>query len=307
MTTTRSVTTRIDAARCTGCTACVKACPADTLSMHDKKAVVTGERCLVCGHCAAICPVDAVTVSGLDPQATQFSVIPDASQLLKPGELPPELLLRLFRTRRSCRAFDRDKAVSRALLDDLVKVGTSAPSGTNSQLWTFTLLPNRAAVEKVGEKMGVFFAKINKIAANPAARAFGKVFLKDGLGIYHREYAPSVEEALKQWKAGTRDRLFHGAPALILIGAKPGASCGPEDALLAAGQILLAAETLGLGTCLIGFAVEAIKRDKSLKAMIGIPKDETIYAAVAVGYSKEHYRRPAGRLALSPRVFDPQS
>lgn len=304
MTTTKAVTTKIDAACCTGCGACVKACPADTLSMNERKARVTGERCLTCGHCAALCPVDAVTVAGLDPEATRFATIATSEKTLAPGELSPELLLKLFRSRRSCRAFDSEKAVPRPLLDDLIKIGATAPSGTNSQLWTFTLLPNRKAVEKVGEKMGAFFAKVNKIAANPAARAVSKVFMKDSLGIYHREYAPTVELAIKQWKEGTRDRLFHGAPALILIGAKPGASCGPEDALLAAGQILLAAETMGLGSCLIGFAIEAIKRDDSLKKMLDIPKAETIHAAIALGYSKEHYRHPAGRLPLTPRVFE---
>jgi hypothetical protein len=31
---------------------------------------------------------------------------------------------------------------------------------------------------------------------------------------------------------------------------------------------------MGLGTCLIGFAVEAMKRDISIKRFIGIPDDE---------------------------------
>ena len=57
------------------------------------------------------------------------------------------------------------------------------------------------------------------------------------------------------------DRLFHGAAAAILVTGRRQASCPAEDALLATQNILLAAHAMGLGSCLIGFAVEAMRRD----------------------------------------------
>lgn len=89
--------------------------------------------------------------------------------------------------------------------------------------------------------------------------------------------------------------MFHGAPAAIVVAADKDASCPGEDALLATGHILLAAHAMGLGTCLIGFAIEAMRRDKSIAAMLGIPANETPYAVVALGWPDEAYQRVAGR------------
>jgi nitroreductase len=82
---------------------------------------------------------------------------------------------------------------------------------------------------------------------------------------------------------------------LALIGSSPGATCPKEDALLAAGNILLAAHTMGLGTCLIGYAVAAMAEDRSIQKKLGIPESETIHAAVALGYSDETFQRITGR------------
>ena len=52
---------------------------------------------------------------------------------------------------------------------------------------------------------------------------------------------------------------------------------------------------MGLGSCLIGFAVAAIKKDPSIQPAIGIPSEEEIHAVIALGYPDEVYQRVAGR------------
>ena len=68
-----------------------------------------------------------------------------------------------MRSRRSCRNY-RSRPVPRELLADLVNIGISAPSGTNCQPWTFTLLPTREAVLKVAEETMKFFKNLNRLA-----------------------------------------------------------------------------------------------------------------------------------------------
>jgi len=89
----------------------------------------------------------------------------------------------------------------------------------------------------------------------------------------------------------------------MIIGSKPGASCPAEDALLATQNILLAAHGMGLGSCLIGFAVTAMKKDTSIQGSIGIPAEEEIHAVIALGYPDEVYQRIAGRKKVTPRYF----
>jgi len=113
-----------------------------------------------------------------------------------------------------------------------------------------------------------------------------------------------VKEAREEWHGSGKDRLFHGSTAAILVGSKPGASCPAEDALLATQNILLAAHSMGLGSCLIGYAVAAMKKDPSIQQSIGIPSEEEIHAVIALGYPDEVYQRVAGRKKVTPRYFE---
>jgi hypothetical protein len=70
------------------------------------------------------------------------------------------------------------------------------------------------------------------------------------------------KDGLADWYENGVDRLFHGAPAALVVAADRSlSSCPQEDALLATQNILLAAEAVGVATCLIGFVVEAAARD----------------------------------------------
>ncbi len=49
--------------KCTGCEACVEACPAEAISMDgDDKAVVDASTCTDCGVCVDECPVEAISM-----------------------------------------------------------------------------------------------------------------------------------------------------------------------------------------------------------------------------------------------------
>ncbi len=296
----RQVRTFIDVEACLGCGLCVAVCPAGTLAMVEGKARVVGDRSLGCGHCAAICPVGAVRVEGLDsPSFASF--VPDR-RWLPHGQGDLAQLARLMASRRSCRNY-QDRPVPSELLEDLVRLGRTAPSGSNCQLWTFTILPDRAAVLALAQGVGDFFAGLNRLAERSWLRLGLRLLGRPELDHYYHEHHQSVAQALADWRATGREALFHGAPAAILVGSLPGGSCPAEDALLASGQILLAAHVMGLGSCLVGFAVEALRRRPRLRGQLGLTPQETVHAVIALGWPNETWPRQAGRKPLTPRYF----
>lgn len=295
---------RLDADRCTGCGLCLDVCPSGVLALENGTITLRRDGCFGCDHCAAVCPAGAITIESVSTDNIALATVETGGRWLPFGEFDTAQLVRLLASRRSCRCFT-EEPVARAALEDLARIGAMAPSGTNSQRWTFTIVPDRRAMLAFGRLVARFFERMNRLAANPAARLFSKIFLKDRLGFYYRRYHDQVRDALREFDETGRDRLFHGATAAIVIATRPGASCPREDALLAAQNIALAAHAMGIGTCLIGFAVEAMRRDPSIRHALGIPADEAVHAVIALGKPAVTYLRPAGRKPVPIRFADP--
>jgi nitroreductase/NAD-dependent dihydropyrimidine dehydrogenase PreA subunit len=291
----------IDPKLCNGCRICVKICPARAFTLINQTAVLTGECTFACDHCAAACPQAAIKTRFPAFAPCRLTTITDPTKITAPAKL--EELFALMCARRSCRLYS-NREVSREILSDLVNIAITAPSGTNSQKWTFSIIDKRSRVIAFGTEIAAYYKKLNRLANRKWLRRILKLCGKPELNNYYREYYDSISEGLDLWYEKNEDRLFHGAPALIFIGAGPGASCPQEDALLATQNILLAAESMNLGTCLIGFAVEALHRDAKIQKTLNIPASEKIYSVIALGYPTLTFKRPAQRRKITINWID---
>ncbi|MBQ5618749.1 MAG: nitroreductase family protein, partial [Alistipes sp.] len=116
-------------------------------------------------------------------------------------------------TRRSIRAY-KDQAVPKELLDQVLECGVYAANAVNAQQWEVRVVMSEEWIN----------------SATAAAREAAK-----GTPTEAQFNDPSFKN------------LFRNAPAVIFIGHKPGAYT-PVDCGLMAGNIMLAAKSLGLGT-----------------------------------------------------------
>jgi nitroreductase len=77
--------------------------------------------------------------------------------------------------------------------------------------------------------------------------------------------------------------IFYNASTLILVCANKDEASREADCYLACENLMLAAYGMGLGTCPIGLAWEALRTDE-MKRKLGIPKCYTPVLPIIVGY-----------------------
>jgi len=79
--------------------------------------------------------------------------------------------------------------------------------------------------------------------------------------------------------------LFYDAPATIFIFTAPGILTPGTDASLAAGNMMLASSSLGLGSCYIGMAL-GLGKDRDFMNELNVPDDHILKGIVILGYPK---------------------
>ena len=160
-------------------------------------------------------------------------------------------VIKTIMERRSVRRY-LDRPVEHEKLALLAKCGINAPSGMNSQPWEVRVVENKTWV--------------------------------DGLTAIYRKLNPEAVKRDAHFKT-----LFRNAPNVIVI-ATPKDGSGKIEAGLLGENILLAAQSLGLGTCCLGGPLRFMKDTPEAQPYIqqlNIPADYDIDYLIAVGYPDE--------------------
>jgi nitroreductase len=158
--------------------------------------------------------------------------------------------------RRSVRAYT-DQPVDKTTIEALIKAATHAPSSMNEQPWAFAVIQNPTQLAAWSDRIKAYVLKHLK-PGSPLAKYRDMISSSD----YH---------------------IFHRAGTLIVICARLDAHNGEEDCSLASQNLMLAACSMGLGTCPIGFARPWLSQAR-VKRSLGIPDEYVPVFPVVVGY-----------------------
>jgi nitroreductase/NAD-dependent dihydropyrimidine dehydrogenase PreA subunit len=270
---------------CDLCGLCAEVCGRGIYAEQDGRMEYYPEgKCIDCGHCMAVCPRDALTwKNGTCSPELERERLPEA-----------EDLLHFFRSRRSTRRFKK-KAVSRKLLKQLAEAAQYAPTGTNKQAVKAVFVTDRGLIATLRNLIMARYGAYERHLDSPIRRFFLKTFVDARLGD------PGIRQYLKSfmdsWRAG-RDVLFHNAPVVVLLYAGREASTAKDDCSIALHQMILMAERLGLGSCLLGTAEVAFAKTPNLNDYIRIPRDRKVLAAACFGHPAIRFKRLAARKPL---------
>ncbi|MBO4821292.1 MAG: nitroreductase family protein [Prevotella sp.] len=153
--------------------------------------------------------------------------------------------------RRSVRKY-LDKPVEHEKLEVVVRAGINAPSGGNRQPWIVRVVEDQKLIAEVTE-------------------------------IFKQENTEQVNRD-KNFK-----NMFRNAPNLICV-CTPANGGGELDAGLLGENIMLAAQSMGLGTCCLGGPVRWLVANEKAKFFIDrldIPADYKLNYIIAIGYPDE--------------------
>jgi len=171
---------------------------------------------------------------------------------------PMNETIKVIKNRRSIRKF-KEKQIADSELQEILDCALQAPNSGNQQKWHFTVIQNRDMLERMErilkENMmnsGVDF--LAKLANDPNIRIFGN------------------------------------APTVILITADERARFVQIDCAAAAQNILVAAESLSIGSHIMTSSefLFASEKGSELKRELGVPDGYNHTCTIALGYKDEN-------------------
>jgi nitroreductase/NAD-dependent dihydropyrimidine dehydrogenase PreA subunit len=262
----------IDKELCIKCQKCVDICPSRIFKLINEEAIGVEfeEYCIFCGHCLAICPRDAIRHDKFNH--LQFPKI-------KETKIDPKDLYSLFHTRRSIRKFTKEP-ISRNLIKKFIDEARYAPTGSNLQNVKYFILQNQAISPFVSEVRD-FYVKILELFQSSQSETTNSTIARR-----MRKWNYWVTEAEKG-----NDAIFYDPSAIIIVCAPSSDSLAPLNIGFAVAYLMLAAHANGIGTCNIGYAVEAIKRKPEIAEKFGITDDYMVGAVLSMGYPEFEFKR----------------
>ena len=275
----------IDHGRCTVCGLCVEVCKGAPLYLAGDKVQVDQGRlygCVGCGHCATVCPQGCITVSGRD-------LYPDDVVDLPPPELLAsyDCLRALMATRRSVRDYcARD--VEPELVKKIIDAASSAPMGIPpSEVGVLVLARREKVSEFKNDLLSVMRA--SRWLFSPLVLALLRPFMpRDSHAALKSFVTPAIDAYLEKDAEGV-DWFFYDAPLALYFHASPVAD--PADPFIVATYAVLAAQSLGLASCMLGFPGQLLKYSSKVKAKYHLPRRIQPGLAVVFGYPRFAHRR----------------
>lgn len=175
-------------------------------------------------------------------------------------------VIEAIKNRRSVRAYE-PKPVPKDIIDNIIEAGNQAPftSITRSQPWRFVVIENTEFKQKLFQTAFPFWK--NSI---------------DGMKEKYPELykmATCLYDAMDKPK----DVIYYNAPVIIfVIGPATG---GAISCALACENMMIAAQSLGLGSCYTGFGA-MVKGNPEIVKALELKQNEQIYGPILLGYPK---------------------
>lgn len=274
----------VDERKCTLCGLCLQVCKGSPLYLEDNRIKVDQGRvfgCVACGQCMAVCHNKAIQIFGRDMTPDDVVDLPKQEKRADYDHLKALLL-----SRRSVRNF-KPQNISPKIIEAVLEAAATAPNGLASSDVEVLVFDEKAKVEVFTAEL-ISALKKRLWLFSPVMLGLLKPFMgKESFESFSTFAATATHTFVSQYENGI-DWLTYSAPMAILFHASPYAD--PIDPYIPATYAMLAAQSLGLGSCMLGTPNIILNYfGKDIKMKYGIPLKNKNGLLVIFGYPDINY------------------
>ncbi len=158
-------------------------------------------------------------------------------------------------SRRSIRAY-KPEQIKQEQMDVIMNCAINAPSAMNKQSWQVKVVQNKDLLQQMNNG---FVAHSKK--SNPE---------KDLSSMDNPDYS-----------------IYYNAPTVIFVAREKGNLMSEMDCGLLVQNILLSAEAMDIGTCVLGGLPRYLLEDEALLSQLELPETHELSIAIAMGYKNQ--------------------
>jgi NAD-dependent dihydropyrimidine dehydrogenase PreA subunit/nitroreductase len=251
----------IDEARCIGCGTCVEICHEGCMTLDDGLVTIDHALCSTCTQCIAVCPQQALSWDGVMPAPYDRNRLP-----------APEQIEELLKERRTMRFFTEER-IDRALLEEIVATGIYAP--TNNYNLQAIIVDDEGTI-----------ALLDRICTDTAAKIYRFIYKPTPVFTMLSKLTSSLKETdkVKFEHVMARGYTLRKPPAIVFVVGEKWVAHSEASAQYYLYNMMLYAQTKGLGCCLWGGGKLLLDRNKIARERLGMRRGEHILGIVILGH-----------------------
>lgn len=287
-----TATVTFDLDKCNGCGQCVEVCKDFGLEISNNKVSLSDKSvfgCIACGHCMMTCPTGVIAIEGRTLTPVQLFDLPGKKEAADYNSL-----LAMLQRRRSIREF-KDKPVETEKINQILDAAQTAPMGIPPSDVHVLVLENKKQVRNFAEEFSDYLKGIRWMASNWFMTLMRPFWGKANDEMMHSFIKPVFNIYVDSMAKGD-NWINYDAPLAMYFYGSP--YTDPADPIIAATYAMLAGESLGLGTCMLGAIHPFIQNGKKARLFrekwgIKYPSREGL--VVIFGYPNVHYQKGVKR------------
>ena len=285
----------IDVNRCMGCGLCIEVCKSFNLSLENGKVISKDSvyGCIGCGHCMAICPQEAIKIRGRCLTPDDLLTLPEQQE-----NASYEEVLNLLLHRRSIREF-KGVSVEKEIIKKVIEAAKTSPMGLPPSDVNLLVFDSPAKVRQFAEDFCDYLAGIKWFVSGWFLTLMRPFWGRTNDELFRGFVQPTIDLYLDNMNKGI-NLVNYDAPVAMYFYGSPYSD--PADPIVAATYAMIAAESLGLGTCMLGAVHPLIQYGKGaqkFRQKYGIRYKSREGLFVIMGYSKVEYKKGIRRTFAS--------